>query len=157
MEEIADAAGVSRRTAFRYFPNKEELVFPDHAELVDKFDALLQPREGETAFETVRRGCLALARNYVVHREHFVAQHLIVRDEPALMGYELRLDRDYEALIMQALGRGRANRRATIWAGAILGAVRSTLREWLEGNGTADLVRMGRDLFAMFEEGINPS
>ena len=34
------------------------------------------------------------------------------------------------------------------------GAVRATLREWLRGGATADLVRLGRETFTELEQGL---
>jgi AcrR family transcriptional regulator len=43
VDEIAEAAGVGRRTFFRYFRSKEDVVFPGHgerlAEVVDRLEA----------------------------------------------------------------------------------------------------------------------
>src|SRR5687767_11738816 len=41
VDEIARRAGVSRRTLFRYFPSKEDLVFHGHDRLVGRLRELL--------------------------------------------------------------------------------------------------------------------
>ncbi|MGH8964558.1 MAG: TetR family transcriptional regulator, partial [Actinomycetes bacterium] len=63
VDDIAAAAGVGRRTFFRYFPSKEDSVSPDHdaalARIAEIFDAAhpgepaaaLVLRAGETVFD----------------------------------------------------------------------------------------------------------
>lgn len=155
MDEVAEHAGVSRRTAFRYFPTKEALVFPHRAERLARFTELLAPHEGERPFDAVRRACLAFARDYEQQRDQLLAQYEILMSEPALRGRELELDREYEDVLAQTLGRGRSTRRARVWAGAILGAIQSVLREWLEAGAEGDLVRLGREAFTMLEAGAD--
>jgi AcrR family transcriptional regulator len=159
MDEIAERAGLSRRTAFRYFASKEELVFPARETRLTMLRTELAPRDGERAFETVRRACLALARQFEADRERQLAQWRILRGEPALVGRDLDFDRESEAAIEAAFLTGerdtpRARRRARVRAAAVTGAVRATLREWLEGGASADLGRLGRETFAELEAGL---
>ncbi len=155
MEEVAEHAGVSRRTAFRYFPTKEALVFPHRAERLDRFKELVSPRDDERPFDAVRRACLAFARDYVDQRKQLLVQHEILMSEPALRGRDFEMDREYEAVLAEALGQGRSTRRARVWAGAILGAIQCVLREWLEAGAEGDLVRLGREAFALLEAGAD--
>jgi AcrR family transcriptional regulator len=159
MDDVAARAGLSRRTAFRYFASKEELVFPAHEERLAALQALLAPHGAETPFQTVRRACLAMARDYQDDRERQLAQFRMLAEEPALVGRELQIDRASEAALERAFLAGqkdtpRARRRARVRASAVMGAVRATLREWLEGGATADLARLGRETFAELEEGF---
>jgi len=159
MDDIALRAGLSRRTAFRYFASKEDLVFPAHEERLAALASLLVPEAGETPFETVRRACLALGRHYQDDRERQLAQFRVIESEPALAGRELRLDRAMEEVIERAFLAGqretpRARRRASVRASAVIGALRATVREWLEGGASADLTRLGRETFAELEAGF---
>lgn len=159
MDDVSARAGLSRRTAFRYFASKEDLVFPYRDERLARLTTLLVPREGESPFETVRRACLALARDYEDARAHLLAQWRIVESEPSLLGSELQFDRRSEDAIERTFlageqGTTRGRRRARVRAAAVLGAVRATLRDWLEGGATSDLVRLGRETFADLENGF---
>lgn len=158
MDDIADRAGLSRRTAFRYFTSKDDLVFPYREERLALLRRELAPRAGETAFATVKRACMAVARDYAAERERMLAQWRIVQAEPALIGRELQLDRAFEEAIegcFAAADGGRVGRRrARVRAAAIVGAVRATLREWLEGGASGDLPRLGRETFAELERGL---
>jgi AcrR family transcriptional regulator len=159
MDDVAARAGLSRRTAFRYFASKEDLVFPAHEERLASLVALLAPVEDERPFATVRRACLALARHYQDDRARLLAQARVLASEPALVGRELTIDRASEAAIEQAFLTGqrdtpRSRRRARVRASAVVGALRATVREWLEGGATTDLVRLGRETFAELEAGF---
>ena len=162
MDDIASAAGLSRRTAFRYFQTKEALVFPDREARLEALAAQLAPREGESAFETVKRASLALARRYQDERVEMLRQFELVSREPSLLGREQVLDRAFEELIEGAFARApegerettRTRRRARVRAAAVVGAIRATLREWLEGGASGDLVRLGRETFAELETGF---
>ncbi len=158
MDDVAERAGLSRRTAFRYFETKEALVFPEREARLAILAELLRPAAGETPFRTVRRACLALGRRYQDERAQMLAQYAIVRDEPALLGREMVLDRAFEQAIEDAFAAGAATSRqhriARVRAAAVVGAVRATLREWLEGGATADIARLGRETFDALAEGF---
>jgi AcrR family transcriptional regulator len=60
LPEIADAADVSTRTIFAYFPSKEDILFSDFAVMKEALARALAERpEGEEALETVREFILS--------------------------------------------------------------------------------------------------
>src|SRR5262245_21740850 len=60
MDQIAEAAEISRATVFTYFPNKEEIVFGDGSAAIDGLAALLDGEHGGT-IEVVRAWLTQLA------------------------------------------------------------------------------------------------
>ena len=156
MDEVARAADVSRRTAFRYFPTKEALVFPMREERLAHFRELLtQSTEGEPALVRVRRTCLTLAKEFAAAKEMFLAQEALVASSRGLAGQERLLEREWEDAIAETLSSETAPRRARILAAAIMGIVRGALHEWALGGATEDLVQIGREAFAILEEPLN--
>ncbi|HTE61647.1 MAG TPA: helix-turn-helix domain-containing protein [Solirubrobacteraceae bacterium] len=98
LPEIAEAADVSPRTISTYFQAKEDLVFPDTAEMFDRLEARLNSRsESETTAEALRAWFAdesprllaersALARSVVRSSEHLQshAQRYMIRGENML-------------------------------------------------------------------------
>lgn len=166
IDEITAAADVSRRTFFRYFATKEAALFPDYARRLARFRAeLAAAPAGETAFASVERAFAAIARVYVQERDEIVAQQRVVDASPALIAYERALDRGWERAVADALeprsraaggAGGRAGRRARVLAGATMGAVRATLREWLDAGGRPDLRALARETFAQLAGAEEP-
>ena len=61
LPDIAEAADVSTRTIFAYFPSKEDILFSDFPLMRDALaQALAERPEGEDALETVRKFILSL-------------------------------------------------------------------------------------------------
>jgi AcrR family transcriptional regulator len=61
LPEIAEAADVSTRTIFAYFPSKEDILFSDFPLMREALaQALAERPEGEDALETVRKFILSL-------------------------------------------------------------------------------------------------
>jgi AcrR family transcriptional regulator len=61
LPDIAEAADVSTRTIFAYFPSKEDILFSDFALIKDALaQALAERPEGRDALETVRAFILSL-------------------------------------------------------------------------------------------------
>src|SRR4029077_2252298 len=60
LPEIAEAADVSTRTIFAYFPSKEDILFSDFPEMKEALtQALAERPEGVEALETVREFILS--------------------------------------------------------------------------------------------------
>lgn len=155
VDEITAAADVSRRTFFRYYATKEAALFPHYARRLARFRAeLAAAPAGEAPFATVERAFVAIAGVYMRERDEIVAQQRVIDVSPALIAYERTLDRDWERAVAEALeprtraAGGRAGRRARVLAGATMGAVRATLREWFDTGGRLDLRALGRETFA---------
>ena len=61
LPDIAEAADVSTRTIFAYFPSKEDILFSDFAVMKEALaQALAERPKGQDALETVRRFILSL-------------------------------------------------------------------------------------------------
>src|ERR1700716_4116842 len=61
LSEIAEAADVSTRTIFAYFPSKEDILFHNFAVMREALlPALAERPEGQDALETVRTFILTL-------------------------------------------------------------------------------------------------
>jgi AcrR family transcriptional regulator len=61
LPDIAEAADVSTRTIFAYFPSKEDILFSDFAVMKEALaQALAERPEGQDALETVRQFILSL-------------------------------------------------------------------------------------------------
>src|SRR3954454_20123439 len=86
--EVADAAGVSEKTVFNYFPAKEDLVFPDGEQRWEELLEAIRDRPPGTSLVTVFRAETdrfldEVARGEV---EAIVARPRLVIASPALRG-----------------------------------------------------------------------
>lgn len=157
VDEIADAAGVSRRTFFRYFPTKEAVVFPFYEERLTAFRAFLDQGSGPAA-DRVIEACLKSAAMLMEHRDEQLLQHRLIQGSPSLVALEHEVDGRWEAAIAEVLAEdartAAERRRAEVWAAAIMGAVRATLRTWFAGGARADLVKLGQEALTAIEQGM---
>lgn len=160
IDEICADAGVSRRTFFRYFENKEALAFPHRAERLERFLALLDGAgHSPNPVDGLRAICETFAREYSANREPLLAQQRLVDSVPALAAREHEIDRDWEtamaATFRRRFGRGAASdRRARLMAGAAIGVIRATMRYWYEKDGKPDLARLGQEALDGLERGF---
>lgn len=160
VDQIAEAAGVSQRTFFRYFPAKDDVVFSKHAERIARFKALLvEHRDGQAPAATVRAALADFARDYQRQRREMLREWRIVTGSPLLIARDVEQDLEFEAAIVETLlgdetAGFAAERRARIIAGAIFGAVRATMQEWYSQGCREDLVELGLQSFQILEAGV---
>jgi AcrR family transcriptional regulator len=154
IESLAHAAGVSRRTFFRYFPTKDAVVFADNSARLAHFEALVEAGSG-AAWARVRAGLLSLAEAFEADRDALLAWHRVVQGSSLLLARDLEQDMRWEAVIAHALGDagGPAGRRARVVAGMTMGAVRATLRGWYAGGCRAPLVPLAIEALDLIEGG----
>ena len=109
--EVADAAEVGHRTVFRYFADKEELLFGDHDVVRLRLSTALAARpHGEPPVRAVLEAVLELAPMWQDHREQGRRRHAVIGRSPALAARERANHRDYEDVLAEGLLARRDDR-----------------------------------------------
>lgn len=144
VDDIVALAGVGRRSFFRYFPSKEDVVFPDHERYLADMTAFLAAGGDED--EPVRRACDAarlVLRMYAENPAFSVQRYRITKRVPGLRAYELSVVWRYERALAGYLRTRFARRRdgtlrADVIAAAVVAAHNNALRSWLRSDGRGD-------------------
>ncbi|MCB9555319.1 MAG: TetR family transcriptional regulator [Deltaproteobacteria bacterium] len=150
VEQIAAGAAVSPRTFFRHYRCKEDLVFADAAPRLERFRRALSGLTQQNARQTVANAFRLIGSELVNEADVSLAQAKMILAEPALAAREYALWLDWERVLTEALGRaGVPALRATMLAGALLGALRGLSRLWIESDGQMDLLDHEASLFEL--------
>jgi AcrR family transcriptional regulator len=98
IDAIAEAAGVSARTFFRYFAGKEDVLFADHHDEFQVFLAALREQPTETPLPTRVRHALA-ATAHLGSAPVQEARNRLIATVPVVRGRMYLLGADYETAI----------------------------------------------------------
>jgi AcrR family transcriptional regulator len=129
VQQVAEAAGISPATFFRYFPSKGDVVFYRQDEAVQALRDALAAAPRAPAMEQVRDVLLRfqLQERSTVPQEQVVAR-LIAGDEQ-LQAHAARFAAALQAVVAGHLAdRGMAPARAQVVAGALFGALQAARR-----------------------------
>ncbi len=169
VQEIADAAEVSKMTVFNYFGTKEDLVFsPIEEHFGDLARAVRERPSGETAVDAVRRQFLELVENrdpsVGLHSEPFARQvHRVVRETPVLMERAFLAAQKGTRDLAAALAEETGDLTLATIAAAMLSAARNALieehhRRAEAGDSLDDIAaaapRHAERAFALVEHGL---
>ncbi|WP_284982572.1 TetR/AcrR family transcriptional regulator [Arthrobacter sp. efr-133-TYG-118] len=135
VDDLADAAGISRSTFFRKFGSKEDIVFADHDRILARVHELLA---GTTAdpLRAVLEAALLVFGHHVGNRKTSLARYELLHQVPALRDRELvmthRYQRAFRNHLLSALPEGE-NRELTAvaFAASVVAVHNSVLRQWL--------------------------
>ena len=148
MDDVAAAAGVSRRTAYRHFPSKDDLVFEQPRRWLGAFDGeVAMPVPGETVRERCRRGLLAVAELIRANAASVRAAYAVYHATPSLRGANGRLQDDwFERLVelltpSRRLGAAQSLQLATV-AGALVGTTTMLVAVWSTAPPAGDIVAL---------------
>ncbi len=144
VDDIVALAGVGRRSFFRYFPSKEDVVFPDHERCLADMTAFLAASGKE--HEPVRRVCDAARLVLLMYAENpsfSVQRYRLTKQVPGLRAYELSVVWRYERALAEYLrgrftGRPDGTLHADVIAAAVVAAHNNALRSWLRSAGQGD-------------------
>lgn len=142
MDEIADTTGVSRRTLFRYFPTKEDLVLgwavataPELPEHLRSEDVAISPLHAANAAILG----YVIAHQEDLHRSLQVAR--LITSTPSLKARAHEKYETWEQLLLDGLiALGVDGLSAHVAAGTSVAAHRIAVRRWSDAAGTDDLV-----------------
>jgi AcrR family transcriptional regulator len=139
IDDIADAAGVSRRTFSNYFGSKEEaLLYRDQERLRMLLDLIEARPARESAWTALTRGAFELYERLGHRDPGWLAETRLVRQHPSLAGYQVAayaaLERDLAEQIAsrQTTQDPYARLRAQLMAAAYLSALRIAWQTWLD-------------------------
>ncbi len=143
--QIAEEAEVSARTVSSYFPVKEELVFPDRREWLNRMKLHLANRpQGMTALESLRDWVDITFDESGHNREFFVIRHRIVEADPGLRAFQQVMTAEATEIlrgeIAQDLGVSPEDPRPRVAAAATLAVFEVLGSEIRNPGDTGDLL-----------------
>ena len=135
VDELAEAAGMSRSTFFRKFGSKEDVVFADHERILGQVnDRLAHSRLEPLA--AVEDAALLVFNHHLRNRETSRARYELMQAVPALRDRELVTSHRYErAFLLHLLDKlpdgGHGEYQAVAFAAAVVAVHNAFLRQWL--------------------------
>ena len=105
VDEIAVAAGISRRTFFRQFRSKEDVIFADHEFQLASAQEFLEGAGGDP-WEAICEAVIGVFERFTQWRDIAARRYQVVRRVPALREREIVTVFRYERLFTEFL-RGR--------------------------------------------------
>lgn len=151
VDAIAERAGVARRTFFRYFRSKDDVIFPDHARLAAAVEAHLAAIDDLPPVRALCSGARLVFRSYVEDPPVAVQRYRLAAAVPALRDREIASVSQYTRLFSRYL-RGRLGSAVVsggavpsdallycdVVAASVVAAHNAVLRDWLRGGGVGD-------------------
>ncbi|MEN2740449.1 TetR family transcriptional regulator [Microbacterium sp. X-17] len=160
VEQIAQAAGISRSTFFRTFGGKDDVVFADHEVLLEQLRAYLaQPHENP--WEAVCEASIQVFRHFAAEADLGRRRYAVVRQVPALRDREIVTVFRYERLFDEYLRRalpGLDPLDAVSFAAAVTAVHNGVLRQLLRGQKRVSVATLRAALdMAMQRFGVHPA
>ncbi len=157
---ICDASSISKRTFFRYFRDKESLVFPHREERLAAFIQFLDEHaQAENPFDSLRLFAHLFGADYNQNRKHLREQQAVIHASAALLAREREIDKEWQRAIANSYSARYGNSPendlwARVLAGAIMGVVRSTMTYWFDRECQDDLTQLGVQALNYLERGF---
>ena len=157
VDEIASAAGVGRRTFFRYFRSKDDAIFPNHEEVLQDIDRLFATADEKQ--NPVEVACVAVGLVldfYLSDPDVSVKRYALTRTVSSLRDREVASVDRYQRVLARflrerfaAAGDPAADLRGSVAGAAVAAAHNHVLRRWLRSGGKDDAHAHAKDAFQL--------
>lgn len=158
IDQIVEPLGIAKRTFFRYFSVKEDLVFAWYEELTTELasELLSRPKQ-ERPFQAVCATLASLLKRYDANPDWALAMMRLSKETPSLLGRESEKRMIWEQALVAALiereGKKAMNPlKARIVVGTAMTAFTAALNEWYAGGGKAKLRPIVEKAFALVSD-----
>jgi AcrR family transcriptional regulator len=143
IDDITTAAGVARRTFFRHFPSKDDVIFPDHDSVLERVRWYLGASLKTEPVFAVAEATRLIFESFMATPEQTLARYRLTREVAPLRDREVASVARYERVLSDYLrSRLRATPKAAlaahVAAASFVAAHNQVLREWLRSGGTKD-------------------
>jgi AcrR family transcriptional regulator len=160
VDDIAAEADVSRRTFFRYFASKEDVLLADHfVQLARIREAMAARPAGEPILTALRNAILSMTEDFEDRKEMVIIRGRIMRDTPSLQARSLVHQKAWEDA-MQAMVAERlavdpnVDLRPGVVSATTLAALRVAFTNWLTAGATGDLIAMTAEALDLLDGGL---
>jgi AcrR family transcriptional regulator len=141
VDDIAERAGISRRTFFRYCPTKAEALWADtKSRLLDFKDYLERSTKSSPLLDTILEAYLATVFNNDIHFVRARLQQL--HDTPHTAALRWAIYADYETAIAEFVasrsGKTPNSAYPRTLAHCIIAAIRAANLAWIDDDGRND-------------------
>jgi AcrR family transcriptional regulator len=152
--EIAERAGLTKRTFFRYFTDKREVLFAGSELLEQQMVAAVEAAPATAApLGLIGVALDAAARRFEEARDFAGPRHRIIASSHELQERELIKAASLAAALSRALGaRGLGDAAATLAARTCLVVMQVAFEQWVDEPDRAPFQQVARDALAQLRQ-----
>jgi AcrR family transcriptional regulator len=160
VDDIAAEADVSRRTFFRYFASKEDVLLADHfVQLARLREAMAARPADEPIVTALRNALLSLTGDFEDRKEKIILRARLMRDTPSLQARSLVHQRLWEDAMQQMVAERLgvdpvADLRPGVVSAATLAAMRVAFQNWLAAECEGDLIKLTTQALDLLDGGL---
>jgi len=160
VDDIAAEADVSRRTFFRYFASKEDVLLADHhIQLARLREAMAARPPGEAILSALRNALLSITGDFEDRREKVILRGRIMRETPSLQARSLVHQKAWEEAMQQMVAERLGvdpvlDLRPGVVAATALAAMRVAFNNWLNAGATGDLIGLTAEALDLLDGGL---
>ncbi len=160
VDEIAAASGVSRRTFFRYFDSKEDVLLADQPRRLSELRAAFVVRPaGEPLLEVVRNALLTVADAYDRERKVMLPKVRIITSSPSVLARSLERQVAWERTLAELVAERLTVDPETSLAARVVGttataAMRAAVGLWLDSDEDVTLHALAAQALDLLAGGL---
>ena len=156
VEDVAEAAGISVRTLFRYFASKEDIVFARTFDLSGFLGGVLRQPPELQSMTVIRNAYVAQLPFQDAERELILKFHQAMSTTAALQGRYLALQDEFRRRLANTLAkrdsRHTANETDILTAIVAEAVLHRAYDKWLAGQGRANVKTLVESAFRTFSQ-----
>jgi len=160
VDDIAAEADVSRRTFFRYFASKEDVLLADHFVQLARLREAMDARPSDEPIVTaLRNALLSMSVDFEDRKEMIILRGRLMRDTPSLQARSLVHQKLWEEamqeMVAERLGVDPVtDLRPGVVSAATLAAMRVAFTNWLMAGCDGDLIALTAEALDLLDGGL---